>query len=188
MTEHVPFRKDVLRNRERLLEVALRLFAEHGPDASPRAIAQQAGVGIGTLYRHFPDRDTLVQAVYRADLDRLCRCVPGLLDEHDSRTALRQWLGRCLDHAWTKRGLARALRTVLSPEGTAESRERLTEAVARLLDAGVAAGSLRADLDPFDVLLAVTGVALATEQYADRGRADRLLDLMMDSYSSPASL
>lgn len=177
-------RKDVVRNRERLLEVALRLIGERGPDVSPRAIAQEAGVGIGTLYRHFPDREALIQAVYLADLENLCGSVPDLLEAHRAYDALRIWLGRCVDHAWTKQGLSRVLRSALGTDGSVDSRELLIDAVPRLLEAGIAEGSLRTDLEPFDILLAVTGVSLATDQYSDRAGADRLLDLMMDSYTT----
>ena len=178
-------RSDAARNRERLLQVAVRLFAERGSDVPPAAVAKEAGVGVGTLYRHFPTREALVEAAYRSDLHGLCESVPGLVAEHGGAEALRLWLGRCVDHAITKRGMAGALRTVVVTSGwdpSADSRELLTAAVADLLAAGAADGTLREDLDPFDVLVGVTGVSLATGEYGDREQANRLLDLMLDSY------
>ena len=182
-------RSDALRNRERLLEVAVRLFAERGSDVSPAMVAKEAGVGVGTLYRHFPTRNALVEAAYRADLHRLCESAPGLIAEHGGAGALRVWLGRCVDHAITKRGMADALRTVVTSDRdpSADSRDLLTAAVAELLAAGAADGTLREDLDPYDVLVGVTGVSLATGEYGDRKQANRLLDLMMDSYRRSAA-
>jgi AcrR family transcriptional regulator len=177
-------RVDGQQNRERLLEAALRLFAAHGAGVAPTAVATEAGVGVGTLYRHFASREALIEAAYRADLDRLCDSVTDLLAEHFGAPALRMWLDRCVDHAIVKRGMADALRAITSgADPYTHSRERLTSAVAALLTAGAADGTLRPDLDPYDVLVAVTGVSLATGEYGNRDQAGRLLDLMMDSFT-----
>jgi AcrR family transcriptional regulator len=174
-------RADGQRNHERLLEVAARAFAEQGADVSPRKIARLAGVGVGTLYRHFPTREALVEAAYRDDLARLCGSVPGLLAEHCGARAMRIWMERCVDHAATKNGMATTLSTVVASEAElyGQSRVLLTDAVTALLQAGADDGTLRADLDPDDVLLSVAGVSLATTGFGDRRQATRLLDLLM---------
>jgi AcrR family transcriptional regulator len=174
-------RADGQRNRQRLLEVAARAFAEQGADVAPRTIAKLAGVGVGTLYRHFPTREALVEAAYRNDLVQLCASVPGLLAENPAARALRIWMERCVDHAMAKNGMAATLGTVVASEADlyAHSRVLLTDAVATLLRAGAEDASLRAELDPDDVLLSVAGVSLATTGFGNRRQATRLLDLLL---------
>src|ERR1700754_2562002 len=104
-----PLRADAQRNRDRLLEAALTEFTEQGPDATLDAIAKAAGVGIGTLYRHFPTKEALVAAVYRTELERVSAAAPELLQELDPGPALRAWMGRFFDSALTKAGSAGAL-------------------------------------------------------------------------------
>jgi AcrR family transcriptional regulator len=159
-----------MRNRAIVVEAALRLFAEHGADVAPTTIAREAGVGVGTLYRHFPTREALVRAAYRSDLQRLCDAVPQLLRDNTGAGALRIWLDRCVDHAITKSGLADALRVVMvsGVDPSADSRGMLTEAIDSLLDAGTKDGTLRSDLSADDVLVGVTGDSLATAQYGNR--------------------
>lgn len=176
-----PMRADAQRNRARLLECAVQAFSEQGPDATLDAIAREAGVGIGTLYRHFPTREALIEAAYRNELARLCDGVPGLLAELPPDRALRVWMDRFIDYTATKHGMADALRAVIASGGDpfATSRARLGEAVSALLGAGAAAGTVRDDVDPVDVLTAVSGVGLATGPDG-RATAGRLLDLLMD--------
>jgi AcrR family transcriptional regulator len=175
-------RADGLKNRQRLLDVAIEAFAEQGADVAPATIAKLAGVGVGTLYRHFPTREALVEAAYRSDLARLCESVPGLLTDHSAAAALRIWMERCVDHAATKSGMGAALGTAVASEGelNAQSRALLTEAIAVLLESGASDGSLRTDLSPDDVLLSVAGIALATGDWGNRAQASRLLALLMD--------
>jgi AcrR family transcriptional regulator len=175
-------RADAQRNRERLLEVAARVFAQAGPDVTLEAIAKEAGVGIGTLYRHFPTREALVDAAYRNELARLCDSVADLLAELPPDKALRAWMDHFVDYMTTKRGMGDALRALIASGGDpfSQSRVRLTEAVATLLQAGSAAGVLRSDVQPDDVLLSLSGVSLATADPAQREQAGRLLDLLMD--------
>jgi AcrR family transcriptional regulator len=176
-------RADGQQNRQRLLEVAVRAFAEHGTDVAPATVAKLAGVGVGTLYRHFPTRAALVEAAYRSDLAVLCDSAAGLLAaEPSAASALRLWLERCVDHAITKSGMAGALSTAVASEDAlySESRVLLTEAIAVLLAEGSADASLRTDLSADDVLIAVSGVALATSAFGTREQASRLLDLLMD--------
>ena len=174
-------RVDGQRNRQRLLEVAARAFADQGADVPPRTIAKLAGVGVGTLYRHFPTREALVEAAYRNDLAQLCESVPQLLAENTAARALRIWMELCVDHALAKNGMATTLSAVVVSEADlyAHSRVLLTDAVATLLRAGADDASLRADLDPDDVLLSVVGVSLATTGFGYRQQATRLLDLLL---------
>ena len=175
-------RADAQRNRDRLLEVAVRAFAAGDGDVPLDAIAREAGVGIGTLYRHFPTREALVEAAYRSELARLCDAVPGLLAALPPDRAARAWMDRFADYMTTKRGMASALRAVIASGGDpyAQSRDRLLTAITTLLRAGAAAGTLRPDVEPADVLASLNGVTLAAGEPAQREQAGRLLDLLMD--------
>jgi AcrR family transcriptional regulator len=177
-----PVRADARRNRERLLEAAVRAFASDGADVTLEAIAKTAGVGIGTLYRHFPTRDALVEAAYRQELAHLCDAVPGLLRSLPPDEATRAWMDRFIDYMTTKRYMAAALQAVIASGGNpyAQSRGRLIAAITALLDAGATAGTLRSDVEPNDVLLALSGVSLAAGEPAQRQQAGRLLDLLVD--------
>jgi AcrR family transcriptional regulator len=181
-------RSDGQRNRQRLLDAAARLFAESGADVAPQAIAKEAGVGVGTLYRHFPTREELIDAAYRSDLIRLCGAVPELLADRRAADATRIWMNRFIDHAIAKRGMATALRAVIASgeDPYAQSRELLTNAVSALLAAGAADGSMRSDLDSDDVLIGISGVALATGEYGHREQATRLVDLLLDGLTKRA--
>jgi AcrR family transcriptional regulator len=174
-----PLRADAKRNRDRLLAVAVRAFSQDGPDVPLDAIAREAGVGIGTLYRHFPTREALVEAAYRTELDKLCAAAPVLLTTLPPDRALRAWMDRFVDYMTTKRGMAEALKAVIASGGNpyAVSRDRLLTAVGSLLDAGIAAGVLRADVPAADVLTSLSGVTLAA---TEREQAGRLLDLLVD--------
>jgi AcrR family transcriptional regulator len=186
-----PLRVDAQRNRDRLLDAAVRAFSQDGPDVTLDAIAKDAGVGIGTLYRHFPTREALVEAAYRNELARLCDAVPGLLQTMPPDEAMRAWMDRFVDYMTTKRGMADALRALIASGGNpyAQSRDRLTAAITALLKAGVAAGTVRPDIEPDDVLVSLSGVSLAAGEPAQREQARRLLDLLMDGlrYRTPAT-
>jgi AcrR family transcriptional regulator len=177
-----PLRADARRNRDRLVEAAVRAFTQGGLDATLESIARDAGVGIGTLYRHFPTREALVEAAYRNELARLCDAATGLLADRPADEAMRAWMDRYVDYMATKRGMADALRAVIASGGNpyAESRDRLLAAVTTLLHAGAAAGLLRADAEPGDVLVGLSGLAVATADPSQREQAGRLLDLLMD--------
>jgi AcrR family transcriptional regulator len=179
-------RSDAQRNRQRLLDAAVRVLAGSGADAAPQAIAKEAGVGVGTLYRHFPTREALIDAAYRSDLSRLCGDVPDLLADRRGADATRIWMNRFIDHAIAKRGMATALRAAIASgeDPYAESRALLTNAVSALLAAGAADGSMRSDLNPDDVLIGISGVALATGEYGNREQATRLLDLLLDGLTN----
>src|SRR5713226_1301780 len=126
-----PMRADAQRNRARLLEAAVRAFSQDGPEVTLDAIARDAGVGIGTLYRHFPTREALIEAAYRSELARLCDAVPELLRARPPDDAMRAWMDRFVDYMTTKRGMAGALRAVIASGGNpyAQSRDRLVAAI-----------------------------------------------------------
>lgn len=177
-----PMRADAQRNRQRLLDVAVRAFSHDGPDVTLDAIARQAGVGIGTLYRHFPTREALVDAAYRNELHRLCDSAQRLLKQQPPDRALRTWMDRFVDYMATKLEMGKALQALIASGGDpfSESRDRLLGALTTLLSAGTAAGTVRADVDPEDVLVSLSGLALATADADRRAQAGRLLDLLMD--------
>ena len=188
-TEARPLRADAQRNRERLLDAAVRAFAQEGPDVTLDAIAKDAGVGIGTLYRHFTTREALVEAAYRNELARLCDAASDLLAALPPDQAMRMWMDRFVDYMTTKRDMADALRAVIASGGNpySESRDRLLAAITALLEAGAAAGTLRSDVEPGDVLTSLSGVSMAAAAPAQRDRAGRVLDLLMDGlrYRAP---
>ncbi|MDM4720087.1 TetR/AcrR family transcriptional regulator [Micromonospora sp. WMMA1363] len=146
------------------------------------AIARDAGVGIGTLYRHFPTREALVEATYRNELAKLCDAAEELLERLPPAEATRAWMDRFIEYLSAKRGMADALRMVIAAGANpyAQTRDRLVTAMTRLLVAGAAAGTVRADVDPADVLAGLSGVSLVAGDPEHRDQAHRLLDLLMD--------
>lgn len=175
-------RADAQRNRERLLDAAVNAFTREGPDVTLESVAKAAGVGIGTLYRHFPTREALVEAAYRNELSRLCDAAPDLAATLPPDRALRAWMDRFLDYMTTKHGMADALRAVIASGGNpyAHSRDRMLTALDGLLTAGTTAGLLRRDVSTDDVLVALSGVTLAAGKPDQRVQAGRLLDLLLD--------
>jgi AcrR family transcriptional regulator len=177
-----PLRADARRNRDRLLDAAVRAFSTEGPEVTLDAIAKDAGVGIGTLYRHFPTREALIDAAYRNELARLCDAANDLLATLPADQATRTWMDRFVDYMTTKRGMADALRAVIASGGNpyAESRGRLLAAIGTLLAAGAKEGTVRADVEPGDVLASLSGVSLAAGEPAQSDQARRMLNLLMD--------
>jgi AcrR family transcriptional regulator len=186
-----PLRADARRNRARLLDAAVRAFSrDDEAEVTLEAIARDAGVGIGTLYRHFPTREALVEAAYRNELARLCGAVPGLLAELPPDQATRAWMDLFVDYMTTKRGMASALRAVIAAGGNpySHSRDALFGAIGTLLGVAATAGTLRADIAPADVLASLSGISLTAGEPAQRDQASRLLDLLMDGLRyQPAS-
>jgi AcrR family transcriptional regulator len=154
-------RADAQRNRTRLLETAKAAFAEKGSGASLDEIARTAGVGAGTLYRHFPTRDALVAAVYRNETEQLVAAADRLAKTHPPVTALREWLLLFVDYIATKHGMHEVLNSIVG--GTSDlysaSTAQVKQAIAKLVDRAVASGDIRLDLDPLDLLRALAGVA-----------------------------
>lgn len=174
-------RADAQKNRDRLITEARELFAAGEGTVTLDAIARQAGVGIGTLYRHFPTRETLVEAVYRHELDMLETETDGLLAAHAGSEALRLWMDRYARFVATKHAMHDALRVALTPRENAvsDTRARITAAVARFLAAGARDGSLRADLRADDVAVALAGMVLGATASVDPMQMGRLLDLLL---------
>lgn len=172
-------RADARRNRERLLATAAATFAADDGPVSLEAIARDAGVGIGTLYRHFPSREALIEAVYRAELAEVSASASELLGDHAPAVALRRWMDRYAAFVAAKRGMAESLRAVFESGAVepAATRTSLVGAVGELLDAGGADGSLRADVRADDVVSSLLGIFLAS---GSREQSGRLLDLLVD--------
>jgi AcrR family transcriptional regulator len=178
-----PARADARRNRDRLLAAAREAFAAT-PDAVPLdAIARAAGVGIGTLYRHFPTREALVEALYAAELDEVVASAPVLLAELEPSAALRAWMTRYAEFFRIKRGMSDTLRAGWASGGiaTPATRERITATIAEMLRSGAEAGSLRSDVDPGDVTMMLLGVFLSTTAIDSPERVGPLLDLLVDA-------
>ncbi|GAA3066102.1 AcrR family transcriptional regulator [Streptomyces olivoverticillatus] len=177
-----PLRADARRNRERILEAAVRAFSEKGADVPIDTIAKAAGVGSATLYRHFPTREALVEAAYRNELARVCDSAAELLADFPPDRAMRLWMDKFIDYLAAKHGMADALRAVVASgaDPFAETLDKLGTAIGTLLRAGADAGLLRSDIDPFDVGFSLAGIALITSAPDQRERADRLLDLLLD--------
>lgn len=176
-------RKDAQRNREALLAAAAAAFAEHGVECSLEDIARRAGVGIGTLYRHFPSRDALIEAVYRREVATLCERVPKLLADHEPVDALRAWLREFAGYVTRKKGMAMALKSALGPDNDlfTESHRRMHDAFGAVLDAAVKSGDVRADANPDDLMRGLSGICMASDTSAEsRRRNARLVDLLVD--------
>lgn len=178
-----PLRADAQRNRDKLLAATRTALDSEGGEVSLEAIARTAGVGIGTLYRHFPTREALMEAVYGAELDALTTSSATLLEELPPEAALREWAARYARFTATKRGMASALRQGLADGRipSTSTRERITAAIAPILAAGAADGSLREDVAPEDVTALLLGTFLATATSPAEGVAARLLDLVVDA-------
>jgi AcrR family transcriptional regulator len=181
-THDKPLRKDAARNREKLLAAAVGLFAERGTEGSLEEVAKRAGVGIGTLYRHFPTRDALVEAAYRNEVAQLRAAADELLTELPPDAALEAWMRRFVDYGTAKRGMRDALQSIAGGGADlfAETRGQVTEAVAVLLRAGAEAGTLRADVEPEDVLRAMGAIWMVAEGEEFPEQAMRILRLVLD--------
>jgi AcrR family transcriptional regulator len=181
-THDKPLRKDAALNREKLLAAAVGLFAERGTEGSLEEVAKRAGVGIGTLYRHFPTRDALVEAAYRNEVAQLRAAADELLAELPPDAALEAWMRRFVDYGTAKRGMRDALQSIAGGGADlfAETRGQVTEAVAVLLRAGAEAGTLRADVEPEDVLRAMGAIWMVAEGEEFPEQAMRILRLVLD--------
>jgi AcrR family transcriptional regulator len=173
-------RADAARNREALLEAATRIFAASATEPSMRAIAREAGVGIATLYRHFPTREALVDAVYQDQVQRLTHGAGELLRRLPPSEALRAWTDLFGDWLMTKHGMVDTLRGMIDSGEIAhtETRDELLAAVTTILDAGNAAGDLRSDVAADDIAASVIGIFTVTNGRGER--TGRLLDLLVD--------
>jgi len=184
-----PLRADARRNREKLVAVARAAFAAADGTIALEAIAREAGVGIGTLYRHFPTREALVEAVYAAELDDVATSAPALLAEFPPEVALRAWMDRYAAFVATKRGMIDTLRTGWASGriATATTRDRLSAAIATILAEGRRTGSLRADVTAEDVTTMLLGVFLSTAASNTPEQTARQLNLVLDALRPAAA-
>lgn len=184
-------RSDAKRNHDALLEAASAAFAEKGTDTSLEDVARRAGVGIGTLYRHFPTRDALVEAAYRRGVERLCDEAERLLAGNEPDVALETWMRDFVGYIATKRGLASTLKLAGDSHADlfAYVHQRIRTAVDSLVDAAAATGRIRADVDGSDLVRALGGICMVSDQAGWQDQARRLVSLLMDGlrYSAPGS-
>jgi AcrR family transcriptional regulator len=175
-------RADAIRNRERLLVAATKVFSADAGQASLEAVAREAGVGIGTLYRHFPTREALFEAVYRHEVDQLFELAEKLSRSADPVEGLRKWLHANIRLVATKKGMVEALQLVAhgSSELKTYSFDRLTAAIAMLLDRGVAAGVFRSDVSPDELLRALVGIFYSQSAEKWQPGAVRLVNVFVD--------
>jgi AcrR family transcriptional regulator len=184
-------RCDAVRNRDRLVEVAAEAFAAKGVEASLEDIARTAGVGIGTLYRHFPNRDALVDAVYRRNVDELIEGADELLATKPADEALAEFLQRFVEYVASKKGLATYLKSMVSADTElfTESKLRVHGTIGRLITAAEDAGTIRTGVDPDDVVHTLGGFCMMNDVTANPEQGKRVARLIMDGlrYGSPAS-
>jgi AcrR family transcriptional regulator len=175
-------RTDALRNRDRVLEAARRVFSAGGPEASLEAVAKTAGVGIGTLYRHFPTRETLFEAVYRREVQQLADLAKRLEEEAQPIEALRQWMRSFVKFVATKKGMSAALAFAISKDSDlfSYSSDLLTRAVGELLSRAGTAGEIRSDISPEDLLRVLVGMCYTHDQPGWQKNVLRLVDVFVD--------
>lgn len=181
-------RADARRNYERLVDAARKVFADQGASASMEAIARQAGVGVGTLYRHFPKRIDVVEAVYREDVDVVVNAAERGLSELDPWDALEAWLRAFVEYAQNKRIFLNELHEAFekNPDLKSASRERIADACNRVLVRAQRAGEAREDIDGEDLMQLVSPMCISPT--LTREQADRLLPMVLDGLrSAPAA-
>jgi len=173
-------RADALRNYEHIVGTARQAFAELGPEVSLNAIAQRAGIGAGTLYRHFPTREALIDAVYRDDIAALTDRAAQLAAAPDPRAALESWVREQLVPAQQQPGIATVLKDALAraPEAFSAGKERFSQAVHSLVRAAQAAGTIRPDVETRDILRMAHGIAVSSQDAPDA--CQRMLTIMFD--------
>jgi AcrR family transcriptional regulator len=174
-------RADAQRNRDRVLEVAREAFTRSGADASLDDIAKQAGVGAGTLYRHFPTRDELLKAVYRSEVEKLASAEQQFGETMPPMEALRAWMLLFVDYIATKKIIARALNNLVGgPSEVFEaSYTQIWEAIRALVKRAIKSGDIRKDLDPIDLLRALIGVSNVASSPDWQQSAKRLVDILV---------
>ncbi|MFZ5747323.1 MAG: TetR/AcrR family transcriptional regulator [Pseudomonadota bacterium] len=180
-------RADAARNRQRLLDTARVVFREKGAQASLEEIAREAGVGIGTLYRHFPSRDALVEQVYRAESRALADAASALAATHAPAEALRLWMRVFVGYVATKQIMAAALSALVrKPELYAESGAQMKAAARMLFDRAVASGEIHPGVEPMDLLRAVAGVVQVAPETEWEASAYRVIDLLVAGLRQPS--
>ncbi len=175
-------RADCARNRQLLIDAAKAGFAEVGMNVSLEEIARRASVGIGTLYRHFPTRDAVVEAVYCREVEHLAEAVPQLLQSSTPGEALHKWMHLFIDYIATKRVIASSLTPLAARSSTLYKTcsEVITGAITTLVKRAAESGDVRNDIDPSDLLRAMVGVSYQNPDAAWEASARRVIDLLMD--------
>jgi AcrR family transcriptional regulator len=175
-------RADSVRNRERVLAAAKLVFAAGGPAGSLEAVAREAAVGVGTLYRHFPTRQALFEAVYRREVEQLVDLAEHLGTDLPPLAALRRWMHANVEFVATKKGMSAALAVAIhaSSDLTAYSMDRLGRALAALLRRAVGAGAIRDDVGAEDILRTIVGLCYTHDKPGWQGNVHRLVDVFVD--------
>ena len=175
-------RADSVRNRERVLEAAKAVFAEGGPAGSLEGVARRAGVGVGTLYRHFPTRQALFEAVYRREVDQLVDMAEQPGTDSPPLEALRRWMHANVEFVATKKGMSAALAVAVhaSSSLTVHSMDRLSRALEVLLRRAVEAGAVRGDISAEDILRTIVGLCYTHDKPGWQGNVRRLVDVFID--------
>lgn len=175
-------RADGVRNRQRVLDAAKSVFAAAGPAGSLEAVAREAGVGVGTLYRHFPTRQALFEAVYRREVEQLVELAERLGTDAPPLEALRRWMHANVEFVATKKGMSAALAVAVhaSSELTVSSMDRLGRALGTLLRRAVEAGAIRDDIGPEDILRTIVGLCYMHEKAGWQRNVLRLVDVFVD--------
>ena len=179
-------RADALRNRERVLEAARNVFSAGGPGASLEAVASAAGVGIGTLYRHFPTREALFDAVYRHEVQQLAAFAERLKKAAEPIEALRQWLHALIRFVATKKGMSAALALAVAKDSDlfSYSSDLLMRSAGELLERAIAAGAIRNDIGPEDLIRTLVGMCYTHDQPGWQKSVLRLVDVFIDGLCS----
>jgi AcrR family transcriptional regulator len=174
-------RVDAQRNRERILEIAKDAFTRSGANISLDDVAKHAGIGAGTLYRHFPTRDTLLEAVYRTEVEKLATAERKLAETMPPHEALRAWMLLFVDYIATKQIIAPALNTLVGgPSKVFEaSGDMIKGAIHTLVKRAIKSGDIRPDLDPLDLLRALVGVSNVASVPGWPQSARRLVDILL---------
>ena len=174
-------RTDAQRNRERILEVAKGAFTRSGANASLDDIAKEAGIGAGTLYRHFPTREALIEGVYRTEVEKLAAAEKKFSESLPPIEALRAWMLLFVDHIAAKQIIAPALNTLVGgPSKLFEgSRAQVQAAINALVKRAIKSGDMRRDLEPFDLLRALIGVSHVASGPDWQQSARRLVDILI---------
>lgn len=175
-------RADARRNRDKLIGAAAVAFAENGVDTSLEDIARRAGVGTGTLYRHFPSREHLVEVVYRRELEGLAAAAAELAEQHPPDVALEQWMRRFVGYIAAKRGMSNSLKLLMSTDSTlfADGFGAIRTALGTLLKTAGETGHIRTDIDTADLMQAMSSIYSMPESPDWRDRSQRLIGLLMD--------
>lgn len=179
-------RADALRNRERLLTAARESLAEFGDAATLDDVVKRSGLGVGTLYRHFPTREALIEAVYRDEHEKLAAAAETLLQSKPPLEALRAWLGMFVDVLATKRSMAGSLAAVFGANADVKTSVRALTAgsLQKLLSHAEANGDIRVDFDPADVLRALVGVAASNPEPGWRRGVERFVELLISGMTA----